>query len=48
MKLRLVKVIANKMRGFERRNFIVTDADGEILYAYETEQEALEVIKHWA
>jgi hypothetical protein len=48
MKLRMVKVISNNIEGFRDHNYIVTDADGEIMYCYPTEQEALEVVARWA
>lgn len=48
MKLVLVVVKSLRIPGFGERKFVVTDTDGEIMYAYATEQEAREVIKKWA
>jgi predicted RNA-binding protein with PUA domain len=48
LKLRIVRVISNRIPGFRDHNYVVTDADGEIMYAYKFEHEALDVIRKWA
>jgi hypothetical protein len=44
LELRIVQVMANNIPGFAGRNFVVTDRDGEIMYAYPTRKEAQTVV----